>query len=84
MQPVRGVGEAGAEPGGVILGLTHTVAVAEARPLGLQHRELLAPVEQHVVAGEALATFAAGLDASGTDHLAANTGAFRPAPAGFA
>ena len=35
LQPVRGIGEAGAEASGVVLGLPDAVAVAEPRPFGL-------------------------------------------------
>ena len=81
-QPVRGIGEAGAEAAGVVLGLPDPFAVTESGPLGLQHGELLALVEQDIIAGEALAPLAPGLDAAGADHLAANARAFDDAPAG--
>ena len=82
LQPVRGIGEAGSEAAGVVLGLPDSVAVAEARALGLQHGELLPLVEQDIIAGQALAAFAAGLDAAGADHFPADAGAFDDAPAG--
>ena len=79
-QPVRGVGESGAEPAGIVLGLPDAVAMTEAGPLGLQHGELLPLVEQDIVAGQALATLAAGLDAAGADHLAPDARTFDDVP----
>ena len=82
LQPVRGIGEAGAEPPGIVLGLADTFGMAETGPLGLQHGEDLFLVVQDVIAGQALAPPAASLNPAWADHLAPDAGAFDDAPAG--
>ncbi len=75
VQTVGGVGIARAKTGRIVLGLTDTVAVADACALGLQHRELLAFVDQHVVGRQPFAACAARLDAPRADDFTANFGA---------
>ena len=80
---VGGIGKAGLEPPGIVLGLTDAGGMAQPGFLGLDDRQLAATVAEHVVRRQRGATLSAGQDAAGADQFALDLRPLHPAPTGL-
>ena len=81
---IGGVGEAGLQFLGVFLGLAEAFGVGQVPPLGLDHRELVVAVGQHVVGDVLGGPHARALQAAEGDDLApTRLASTTPQPAAF-
>ena len=79
---IGGVGEAGLQLLGVFLGLADALGIGQVPPLGLDHRELVVAVGQHVVGDVLGGPHARALQAAEGDDLAPHPAGLHHAPAG--
>jgi len=78
--PVGAVREAHGQLGRIVLGLTQVLGVGLVPGLGLDHRQLGVPVDQHVVGDVGLRALPPALQPTRCDHLAPDPAAVDHAP----
>ena len=78
---IGGVGEAGLQLAGILLGLPDALGIRQIPPLGLDHGQLVIAVGQHVVGNVLFRPLAGPLQPSKGDDLAPHPACFHDAPA---